>query len=388
MTPSFFAAMPGFTDFSEACNTEHYHPAPENWFIIHADIEESTAAIQAGRYKDVNMVGAACITAVVNSCKGVEIPFVFGGDGATLLVPPDCVDDARKALRAVRKTAKACHGLSLRIGVIPVKEISRRGRRFEVAKYCMPTGYCMAMFHGGGAALADELLKQGFYRIDGGDDAAVPDLNGLSCRWNPIPSRHGTIMTLLILSRDPASGDAVYREINRFISGTFDRESPQGANPVHEESMTYKWPTLETLRQCRMVWGQKNIAKNLLGHIFDILLFRTLNRFEWVLNGFDVTDYRRDVIVNSDYRKFDDMLRMVVDCSEDQAKAVERYLEKLHREGRIVYGLHYSKTALMTCFVQSLESSGHVHFIDGDNGGYAMAAQQLKQQLGRVRIGV
>ena len=89
----------------------------------------------------------------------------------------------------------------------------------------------------------------------------------------------------------------------------------------------------------------------------------------------------RDMLANSDYRKFDDMLRMVVDCTVGQAKAIENYLAELHVQGRIAYGTHYSDTALMTCFVPSTASDGHVHFIDGSDGGYALAARQLKAQL-------
>jgi hypothetical protein len=35
----------------------------------------------------------------------------------------------------------------------------------------------------------------------------------------------------------------------------------------------------------------------------------------------------------------------------------------------------------MTCYVQNLSDTAHIHFVDGGDGGYAMAAKQLKQQL-------
>ena len=35
----------------------------------------------------------------------------------------------------------------------------------------------------------------------------------------------------------------------------------------------------------------------------------------------------------------------------------------------------------MTYYVANLEPSQHIHFIDGGDGGYAMAAKQLKTQL-------
>ena len=38
----------------------------------------------------------------------------------------------------------------------------------------------------------------------------------------------------------------------------------------------------------------------------------------------------------------------------------------------------------MTCFLQKLEDGKHIHFIDGGDGGYAIAAKQLKAQIKRV----
>ncbi len=35
----------------------------------------------------------------------------------------------------------------------------------------------------------------------------------------------------------------------------------------------------------------------------------------------------------------------------------------------------------MTCFVESLQEGGHMHFLDAQDGGYTAAAVQLKQQL-------
>ena len=47
-------------------------------------MRDSTRAIAEGRYKDVNMIGAACINAVLNISRKKSVPYVFGGDGATL----------------------------------------------------------------------------------------------------------------------------------------------------------------------------------------------------------------------------------------------------------------------------------------------------------------
>jgi hypothetical protein len=81
------------------------------------------------------------------------------------------------------------------------------------------------------------------------------------------------------------------------------------------------------------------------------------------------------------FRRFDDVLRLVLDCSVEQVAALEKCLAALREEDGIAYGMHIADTALMTCLVFSIEESEHVHFIDGGDGGYAMAARQLKSQL-------
>ncbi len=378
MTDNFFKDLPSFDSFADACNPEHYYPAPADWFIVITDVKGSTQAINDGRYKDVNMVGAACIAAAVNTCKGVEIPYVFGGDGATFLIPPQYIDSVKQELSGVKAFAETMHGLTLRLGAIPIKEIAARGQSFDVAKFSMPTGFTLAMFGGGGALLADDLLKKDEqFFIQDTDTTVDPNLYGLSCRWHPIAAKRGVVMTLLVHALSTDMGNIYYRKINDFIAQVLDADS----SPVHSDNLVYRWPSIETLRQSMMVWKQGNVVLKLFEHVFLISLINIMNRFNINLPKLDFASYKKDMITNSDYRKFDGMLRMVVDCSEEQAATIEAYLQNMRQNGQIAYGIHYSDSALMTCYVQSLANTGHIHFIDGSDGGYALAAKQLKQQM-------
>ena len=67
----------------------NFFPAPDDWVIVITDIRSSSTAVAEGRYKDVNMMGGAAICAVQNATGSRDWPFVFGGDGATLLIAPD-----------------------------------------------------------------------------------------------------------------------------------------------------------------------------------------------------------------------------------------------------------------------------------------------------------
>ena len=81
-------------------------------------------------------------------------------------------------------------------------------------------------------------------------------------------------------------------------------------------------------------------------------------------------------------RKFDETLRLVVDVSADTLERIRRKLEDLRAKGAVVYGIHESGASIMTCAIQAYEGR-HVHFVDGADGGYALAAKQMKAQLAR-----
>ena len=195
----FYAEVPPFSAFVEFTDPSHYVVAPDDWHVVIADIEGSTDAIAGGRYKDVNMLGAACITTVLNAVDAADVPFVFGGDGATLLIPPTAEAPVRAALAGLSRLADTTFGMALRVGMVPVATLVDRGRSVLVARFELSPGNHMALFTGGGVELAESLLKDGAqetgirFEINAAD-AAEPDLSGLSCRWEPLTARNGVMM--------------------------------------------------------------------------------------------------------------------------------------------------------------------------------------------------
>ena len=71
----FYKDTKTLANFSEAANASLHMQLPEDWWVVVADVMGSTKAIQAGRYKEVNTVGAATIMAVLNVDRSCEIPF-------------------------------------------------------------------------------------------------------------------------------------------------------------------------------------------------------------------------------------------------------------------------------------------------------------------------
>ncbi len=65
---------------------------------------------------------------------------------------------------------------------------------------------------------------------------------------------------------------------------------------------------------------------------------------------------------------------MVLDCTPELAAEIEDRLEKAAADGIVRYGTHKQDAAMMTCFAPNPANPNHVHFIDGADGGYALAA--------------
>ena len=370
---TFYERLEPFADFATVADPRHYVEAPGDWLVVVADIRNSTEAARAGRYKDVNLIGAACITAVLNATRGLELPFAFGGDGATVLIPSAARGAVATALLRTRRFAARAFGLELRLGMVPVEELRRRGRRVLVAKLALSPGNHLAMFAGGGLELADRLIKDGagFALADEGDPGP-PDLSGLSCRWQPLRSLRGQILTLLVRARQ-ADSLPLQQEIIAALRHILD------AAPVQPGNMRFVWPPAGLEAEARLAAG--SLWRRRVRLYVESLLQALAERFDLRIGPYNAPVYREEVRRNSDYRKVADTLHMVLDCTAEQSAEIEDYLARLRAEGRVAYGLHRADRALMTCLVFSLEESRHVHFVDGADGGYALAALQLKAQL-------
>ena len=94
----FYASVPISDNFLSLSDPAQFTPLPETWVLGVADIVDSTGEIAQGRYKTVNMVGAAVISGMINAVGGKLFPYIFGGDGAFSAADrPDMVDDRAPA---------------------------------------------------------------------------------------------------------------------------------------------------------------------------------------------------------------------------------------------------------------------------------------------------
>ena len=372
ITNYFYEKLPSFSTFSQLTEDEFYQEVPSDWFVIITDVKGSTKAIEEGRYKDVNMVGAATIVSVNNAMKGLEYPYVFGGDGATIVIPSSFVAAVQQELNSLAEISKTQFKLELRIGMVSVSELMESGTSLQIGKYRLPTGVHLAVFQGGALNTAEELIKkqEEKYSIVRSSSSET-NLHNLSCRWKPLASSKGKILSLLVSSNQGKEHYQEFMEALEEIIGSLAE-----ANPVHRSKLQIKSFGAQLLddfklrRSIGLLWDR--IVSSIKSWVVLKFLYKRMPFMQTYLKGF---------ADSSDYHKFDEMLRMVLDLSPQQIEAIQALCEKMKSESKISYGIHLSDHALLTCVVPGFDDGEHVHFVDGGDGGYAMAAKQLKAQL-------
>ncbi len=374
----FFADLPAMMHIREIADSSRYRDVPQDWYIALTDVINSTGAIQQGQYKSVNTCAAAAITALLNSIPDVEVPFLFGGDGMAVLIPPQVCQQAADSLAAVQRMARESFGLDLRIGVVPVQDVLAAGYRVRVGKVQISENFQQPVFMGGGLEYAESLLKaperHPAYQISPrGDEEA--DFTGFECRWSKHKARREEVVSLLVkvVGRDDAADSAIYidilDEIERIYGAHADR------HPIHLPGMHVALDPAEYRNEVAVKkrgYSWRDVLGLMFWSVAGFLRWRFLDGI-W-------GRYKQVVYDATDHEKFDDTLRMTISGTPAQRQQLRDYLDVWRNTGEVVYGVHVAAHTLMTCIVFD-RFGRQVHFLDADEGGYAMAARELKAQI-------
>jgi hypothetical protein len=386
MSDNFYADLPVTEKFSDIADLSHYTPLPDDWSAVVSDVKNSTVAINNGEYKAVNITGVSVITSILNVLKPLSVPYIFGGDGSSLCVPDNVLDKVKDALIATQEMSQLQFGLALRIGVVPISEIRKAGYDIFVSKQKVSEHYIQAAFAGGGLEYAENVIKDDdsecAFRIES-KNVSDADYTGLECRWENVPSKHGETISLIVKATADNQDDEyrIYTEIINKVHDIYGDES--SSRPVYEEGLKL------TLSNNFLKYETK--ARTFGKSISELFLYKLKIRVQALLGRFfmsrkiktgdtDWGKYKSTFVKNTDYRKFDGVLREVLSGNKQQREMLDQYLNERYKKGECFYGIHVSESALVTCMINNCIDQ-HFHFIDGADGGYAMAATMMKQQI-------
>lgn len=227
---NFYEALPILKSYLDVADENNYSSVPNDWYVIVSDVISSTKAITDGKYKEVNILGAALISAVRNIAKPLEIPFVFGGDGASLCIPPRFFTECKSIINSFKELALSEFGLKYRTGIIKVEEINNDGYHIKIAKFAVSKHYNQSVFSGGGLEYAEMLLKDNrLENTDSNNNFSYAELNfdGLECRWNAVPSKYGQTVSILVkaLSDNSIERTKIYQEVILEIYSIYEEKN-------------------------------------------------------------------------------------------------------------------------------------------------------------------
>jgi len=373
----FYSRLPvNEIPLSDLLTEEHlFFKMPANWYVVITDVKNSTAAIQKGLHETINLVATGSIVAVLNIAykANITVPFFFGGDGASFIIPPTLLEAALHALLQHKENTKTNFDLDLRVGHIPVTEVYEHGHALNISKLRTSELFAIPVLLGSGLIYAEKKIKGPDYMFATLTAGAELDLSGMQCRWDRIkpPENFFEVVSLLAITPEGVEQSRAFKKVIDSIDAIYGE--PQKRKPITVDKLKLKTTLAKIGLEMKARMGAfrplylvMNWIKTSLGYFY----FKTKKGKAYLHNLVDL----------SDTLVIDGRINTVISGTAQQRELLETALDKIEREGEIIYGLYVSKESVMSCYVRNM-SDRHIHFVDGAEGGYTKAAGMIKQKV-------
>jgi Protein of unknown function (DUF3095) len=373
----FYSRLPvNEIPLTDLLTEEHlFFRIPGNWQVLITDVKNSTAAVQNGLHETVNLIATGSIVAVLNIAykAGLTVPFFFGGDGASFIIPPTILDKVLLALLRHRDNTRTNFNIDLRVGHVPVQEIYEKEQALNISKLRTSGAFAIPVLLGDGLIYAEKKIKGPDYIF-----AKLPasgeelDLTGMQCRWDRIkpPENEFEVVSLLVVAREGIKQSLAFKKVMDSVDEIYG--SPNIRKPISAAKLKIKATLAKIRLEMRVRMGgfrpgylMKNWIKTSLGYFY----FRTKKGRVYLNNLVDMSD---TLII-------DGRINTVISGTSKQREQLEEALTKMERDGEILYGLFVSRESVMSCYVRNIKE-GHIHFVDGAEGGYTKAASVIKRK--------
>lgn len=379
----FYSALDTHTiPLSALLRDAFFHSPPDDWHVVLSDVRNSTRAVQGGAQNDVNLAAAGALIAGLNVARhhNLEVPFFFGGDGGTLIVPGELLSEVSLALRKHANNAFEHFALSMYVGSVSVQEISEAGHFIRLAKTRLGNGFCKALVIGDGLQWAEKRIKSNYEESQPAPDEAIPpDMNGLQCRWDKIaaPKERQQVVCYLIEAVDASMQLQVYADVLKEADVIFG--TPELRTPVSVDRLKLLLSVKRMQREMLAQFGKWK-WDYFLRESFRTFVGKLFHRKNVKLSGYNSSIYLREIVSNADTLTLDGRINTIISGSAEQTRNFLDFLDRCEGLDMLRYGHFENRESIMTCYIQSFEKS-HIHFVDGADGGYTAAATELKAKL-------
>ncbi len=363
---------------SDLLSEQHlFFKVPQNWHVLITDVKNSTQAALDGLHQTVNLVATGCIVAALNTAykKNITIPFFFGGDGATFIIPSSLLESTLEALYQHQKNVMETFKMELRVGNISVAELYNEKHELRISKLKASQKLNIPVVLGDGLSFAEKKIKantQTVAIIERSKEYEL-DMSGMQCRWDKIkpPANDFEVISLLVISTESNLQPAAFSQVMNIIDKIFGQHEHR--KPISADKLRIVATFQKIGAEMRNRFGKFNLiylvktwATTLLGKLY----FKTKKGKEYLGKLVDL----------SDTLVIDGKINTVISGTPAQREKLVFALTQLEKDGQILYGIHISNASVMSCYVRNMQDD-HIHFIDGADGGYTKAAGVLKKKI-------
>ncbi|MDR7371097.1 DUF3095 domain-containing protein [Flavobacterium aquidurense] len=352
-----------------------FTPLPENWHVIITDITNSTGAVHKGMHQTVNLAATGSIVVVLNIAYdlNISIPFFFGGDGATFLVPGFLIDHMMDALAQYKANIFKNFNLKLRTETISVAKIYEAGHQIKISKFKSEGSFSIPIVLGSGLAYAEHMIKAKDFSVEENENNTEKlNLEGMLCRWDIIepPKNKQEVVTLLVIANGTTQQAIVFKKVLQKIDELYGLQ--KNRQPISIGRLKVKSSFKRLGMESRMKSGSTK---------WLTLIFTWFNTqyFRFYFTTKKGKQYLKSLVIMSDTLVIDGKINTIISGTEDQRSALQQLLDEMESNDEIIYGMHISNASIMSCYVRNIQDD-HVHFVDGSDGGYSKAATMLKEK--------
>ena len=354
----------------------YFVDVPKSWHVVVVDILNSTSAVNAGNHHQVNLTATGAIISVLNAIRKVkrsyEIPYFFGGDGATFIVPSSFLNKIIHVLENYRIHIKRKIELVLRVGEIPVSNLIESEVQLKIAKHRLTDKLSIPIVLGDGLKVAESMIKSSFKEEETtAFDETLLNLEGMECRWDQIlPDQQQTKVVCLLLDASLEKDQRnVYKKVLAQMDeefGKFENRQPIKSNNLKlDPNPTKVWEEMKIrLTSTSWMYFFKSWLKSNFGRIY---LNLTSSGKQYLLQ----------IEQLSHTFMLDGMINTVFTAEQKSIDRFIAFLNEMERDKKLIYGIHVTHASVMSCYVLDRRTT-HSHFVDGTEGGYTSAAKMFK----------